>query len=94
MGRKTTVQIYQVTNINIDRKIIKTLKQKWKEKQLYRYSSDKYEYRQKKKEKLKTEMGRKTTVQIFQGTNINIDRKIIKTKKQKWEEKQLQRYFK
>ena len=39
-------------------------------------------------------MGRKTTVQIFQVTNININRKIIKTKKQKWEEKQLQRYFK
>ena len=39
-------------------------------------------------------MGRKTTVQIFQLTNINIDRKTIKTKKQKWEEKQLYRYFK
>ena len=39
-------------------------------------------------------MGRKTTVQIFQVTNMNIDRKIIKIKKQKWEEKQLQRYFK
>ena len=37
MGRKTTVQIFQVTNINKDRKIIKTMKQKWKEKQLYRY---------------------------------------------------------
>ena len=37
MGRKTTVQIFQVTNINIDRKTIKTIKQKWKEKQLYRY---------------------------------------------------------
>ena len=37
MGRKTTVQIIQVTNINIDRKMIKTMKQKWKEKQLYRY---------------------------------------------------------
>ena len=39
-------------------------------------------------------MERKLTVQIFQLTNINIDRKIIKTKKQKWKEKQLQRYFK
>ena len=39
-------------------------------------------------------MGRKTTVQIFQVTNINIDRKTIKTRKQKWEEKQLYRYFK
>ena len=39
-------------------------------------------------------MGRKTTVQIFQVTKINIDRKIIKTKKQKQEEKQLYRYFK
>ena len=39
-------------------------------------------------------MGRKTTVQIFQVTIINIDKKIIKTKKQKWEEKQLYRYFK
>ena len=39
-------------------------------------------------------MERKTTVQIFQVTNINIDRKIIKTKKYTWEEKQLQRYFK
>ena len=39
-------------------------------------------------------MGRKTTVQIFQVTIINIDKKIIKTKKQKWEEKKLQRYFK
>ena len=38
-------------------------------------------------------MGRKTTVQIFQVTNINIDRKTIKTRKQKWEEKQLYRYF-
>ena len=38
-------------------------------------------------------MGRKTTVQIFQVTNINIDRKIMKTRKQKWEEKQLFRYF-
>ena len=37
MGRKTTVQIYQVTNINIDRKTMKTRKQKWEEKQLYRY---------------------------------------------------------
>ena len=37
MERKTTVQIFQLTNINIDRKIIKTMKQKWKEKQLYRY---------------------------------------------------------
>ena len=39
-------------------------------------------------------MGRKTTVQIFQVTNINIDRKIMKTRKQKWEEKKLYRYFK
>ena len=39
-------------------------------------------------------MERKLTVQIFQVTNINIHRKIIKTKKQKWKEKQLQRYFK
>ena len=31
-------------------------------------------------------MGRKTTVQIFQVLNINIDRKTIKTRKQKWEE--------
>ena len=38
MGRKKTVQIFQVTNINIDRKIIKTKKQKWEEKQPYRYS--------------------------------------------------------
>ena len=37
MGRKTTVQIFQVTNINIDRKKIKTRKQKWEETQLYRY---------------------------------------------------------
>ena len=37
MERKTTVQIFQVKNINIDRKIIKTKKQKRKEKQLYRY---------------------------------------------------------
>ena len=37
MGIKTIVQIFQVTNINIDRKIIKTMKQKWEEKQLYRY---------------------------------------------------------
>ena len=39
-------------------------------------------------------MGRKSTVQIFQVTNINIDRKTIKTRKQKWEETQLYRYFK
>ena len=39
-------------------------------------------------------MGRKTTVQIFPVTNINIDRKTIKTRKNKWEEKQLYRYFK
>ena len=39
-------------------------------------------------------MGRKTTVQIFQETNINIDRKTIKTTKEKWEEKQLYRQFK
>ena len=37
MGRKTTVQIFQVTNINTDRKTIKPMKQKWKEKQQYRY---------------------------------------------------------
>ena len=37
MKRKTTIQIFQVTYINIDRKIIKTKKQKRKEKQLYRY---------------------------------------------------------
>ena len=37
MERKTSVEIFQVTNINIDRKTIKTVKQKWKEKQLYRY---------------------------------------------------------
>ena len=37
MDRKTTVQIFQVTNINIERKTIKTMKQKWKEKQMYRY---------------------------------------------------------
>ena len=37
MERKTTLEIFQVTNINIDRKTIKTMKQKWKEKQLYRY---------------------------------------------------------
>ena len=37
MERKTTVQIFQVTNISIDRKKIKTFIQKWKEKQLYRY---------------------------------------------------------
>ena len=37
MERKTTVQIFQVTNMNIDRKIIKNWKQKWEEKQLYRY---------------------------------------------------------
>ena len=37
MGRKTTVLIFQVKNINIDRKTIKTMKQKWKAKQLYRY---------------------------------------------------------
>ena len=36
MERKTTGQIFQMTNINIDRKIIKTFDQKWKEKQLYR----------------------------------------------------------
>ena len=39
-------------------------------------------------------MGRKTTVQILQVTNINIDRKTIKTRKQKREEKQPYRYFK
>ena len=39
-------------------------------------------------------MGKKTNVQIFQVTNINIDRKIIKTRKQKWKEKELGRYFK
>ena len=38
MGRKTIVQIFHVTNMNIDRKIIKTKKQKWEEKQPYRYS--------------------------------------------------------
>ena len=32
MGRKTTVQIFQVTNINIDRKTIKTTKQQWEKK--------------------------------------------------------------
>ena len=37
MERNPTVQIFQVTNINIDRKTIKTLKQKWTEKQLYTY---------------------------------------------------------
>ena len=37
MERKTTVQIFQVTNMNIERKIIKNWKQKWEEKQLYRY---------------------------------------------------------
>ena len=37
MGRKTTVQIFQLTNINIDKKTIITTKQKWKEEQLYRY---------------------------------------------------------
>ena len=37
MERKTTVQIFQVANINIDRKIIKTKKQKRKVKPLYRY---------------------------------------------------------
>ena len=37
MERKTTVQIFQVTNMNIDRNIIKNWKQKWEEKQLYRY---------------------------------------------------------
>ena len=31
MGRNKTVQIFQVTNINMDRKTIKTIKQKWKE---------------------------------------------------------------
>ena len=39
-------------------------------------------------------MERRTTVQIFQMTNMNIDRKTIKTTKEKWEEKQLYRYFK
>ena len=38
MGRKKTVQIFQVTNINIDRKIIKTEKKKLEENQPYRYS--------------------------------------------------------
>ena len=37
MGKKKAVQIFQVTNINKDRKIKKNMKQKWKEKQLYRY---------------------------------------------------------
>ena len=37
MERKRTGQIFQVTNINKDRKIIKTKKQKTKKKQLYRY---------------------------------------------------------
>ena len=37
MGRKTTVELFQVTNKNIDRKTIKTMKLKWKEKKLYRY---------------------------------------------------------
>ena len=39
-------------------------------------------------------MERKTIVQIFQVTNIYIDRKTIKTRKQKWEKKQMYRYFK
>ena len=39
-------------------------------------------------------MERRTTVQIFQMTDINIDRKTLKTTKEKWEEKQLYRYFK
>ena len=39
-------------------------------------------------------MERKKTVQIIQVTNMNIDRKIRKNQKQKWEEKQLQSYFK
>ena len=30
-------------------------------------------------------MERRTTVQIFQMTNMNIDRKTIKTTKEKWE---------
>ena len=37
MERRTTVQIFQVTNMNIERKQIKNWKQKWEEKQLYRY---------------------------------------------------------
>ena len=37
MERKRTGQIFQMTNINIDRKTLKTMKQKWEEKQLYRY---------------------------------------------------------
>ena len=39
-------------------------------------------------------MERKRTGQIFQRSNINIHRKTLKTTKQKWEEKQLYRYFK
>ena len=57
-------------------------------------SSDKYKYRQKNNKNCETEKERKTTVQIFQLTNINIDRKTIKTMKQKWKEKQLYRYLK
>ena len=37
MERKTTIQIFEMTNINIDRNTLKTMKQKWKDKQLYRY---------------------------------------------------------
>ena len=66
MGRKTTVQIFQVTNVNIDRKTIKTMKQNGKKNNCIDISSVKYKYRQ----------------------------KIIKTRKQKWVEKRLYRYFK
>ena len=46
-------------------------------------SSNKYKYRQKNNKNQEIEKGRKTTVQIFQVTNINIERKTIKTMKQK-----------
>ena len=37
MERKKIVQIIQVTDMNIDRKIIKNWNQEWEEKLLFRY---------------------------------------------------------
>ena len=47
MGRKITVQIFQVTNINIDRKKKKLGKINGKKNNCIDISSDKYRYRQK-----------------------------------------------
>ena len=47
MGRITTVQIFQITNINIDRKTIKLGNRNGKKNNCIDISSDKYKYRQK-----------------------------------------------